>query len=129
MGERGTVKTGDDTRKEPAVTMPFKNSTFQFQGSVFGFLSQKFYNLLPLAVLDPDPGSHGQIHVPTVSWDSSVILEHNPDPPDDMSTVERSKAPLISVGPHHHCRHLLGEWSPTCDGPRVICLFWLWWEP
>lgn len=50
MGVRGTVKTGDDTRKEPAVTMHFKNSTFQFQGSVFGFLSQKFYNLLPLDV-------------------------------------------------------------------------------
>lgn len=120
-GERGSVEIGDDTRKKPAVTcisrIPPSSSRAPNSQLFFVFLSQEFCNLLLLDVLtdlDLDLGLHCHIHLPTVSSNSSVILEHNPESPD----IERSKAPRHLCGAPHHCRHLLEEWSPTYR--------WLW---
>lgn len=96
VGERGSVKRGDDTRKKSAVTCvsrvppsssraPHSQPFFFFRfvlswlfGSFCHRSSATCFSWMSLTVLDLDLGPHCQIHLPTVSLNSSVILEHSP---------------------------------------------------
>lgn len=97
VGERGSVKRGDDTRKKSAVTCvsrvppsssraPHSQPFFFFFRFVLSWLFGSFchrssatcFSWMSLTVLDLDLGPHCQIHLPTVSLNSSVILEHSP---------------------------------------------------